>query len=177
MTWRSNEPTRPLTPATFHILLSLTHEAAHGYNIKRMVEERTNGAVLLGAGTLYAGIRRMAKDGLIQESEPPQDAGEVEPGSRWRFYSITPRGRDVLEAEVTRLESDLAAAQRGEARYALQALGALRFYGLGIGANTAMFGAVNGVLLGPLPCPSDSSETFAPLEPTSVGNGAVAGLS
>ena len=111
MNQRDDGPTRPLTPATFHILLSLTHEPAHGYHIKRMVEERTEGAVLLGAGTLYAGIRRMTNDGLIQETDPPQDAGDVEPGTRWRFYAITPRGSDVLEAEIVRLESDLEAAR------------------------------------------------------------------
>jgi DNA-binding PadR family transcriptional regulator len=102
---------QPLTPATFHILLSLTQGAVHGYHIKRMVEERTQGAVLLGAGTLYAAIRRMTKDGLIQETDPPREGGEVEPGTRWRFYAITPRGREVLQAEITRLESELAAAR------------------------------------------------------------------
>lgn len=111
MKQRDEQPTRPLTPATFHILLSLTQEPAHGYHIKRMVEERTNGAVLLGAGTLYAGIRRMAKDGLIEETSAPADAGDVEPGARWRFYAITPRGTETLEREVDRLESDLAAAR------------------------------------------------------------------
>ena len=104
-------PTRPLTPATFHILLSLAHEAAHGYHIKRMVEERTNGAVLLGAGTLYAGIRRMTKEGLIQETDAPDEAGDVEPGARWRFYAITPHGTELLEREIARLESDLEAAR------------------------------------------------------------------
>ena len=68
------------------------------------------GSVLLGAGTLYAGIRRMVKDGLIEETDAPQDAGEVEPGTRWRFYAITPHGRAVLDAEIARLEADLAAA-------------------------------------------------------------------
>ena len=111
MNQRDDRPTRPLTPATFHILLSLTHGAAHGYHIKRMVEERTNGAVLLGAGTLYAGIRRMTNDGLIEETDPPQDAGDVEPRARWRFYAITPRGREVLEGEIARLEFDLKAAR------------------------------------------------------------------
>lgn len=111
MNQRDEQPTRPLTPATLHILLSLTHEAAHGYHIKRMVEERTNGAVLLGAGTLYAGIRRMTNDGLIEETHPPQDAGDVEPGARWRFYAITAHGHEVLEGEIARLESDLEAAR------------------------------------------------------------------
>ncbi len=108
---RNDEVTRPLTPATFHILLSLTHEPVHGYHIKRMIEERTGGAITLGAGTLYAGIRRMTKDGLIEETVPPEDAGDLEPGSRWRFYTITPHGRGVLKAEIDRLESDLAAAR------------------------------------------------------------------
>ncbi len=111
MNQRDDRPTRPLTPATFHILLSLAHEVAHGYHIKRAVEERTHGAVLLGAGTLYAGIRRMTNGGLIEETDPPPVAGDVEPGPRWRFYAITPRGREVLEGEIVRLESDLEAAR------------------------------------------------------------------
>ena len=102
---------QPLTPATFHILLSVMHEVAHGYHIKRMVEERTNGAVRLGAGTLYAALRRMVNEGLIEETEPPQDALEQEPGSRWRFYTITAPGREVLKAEIARLESELQAAR------------------------------------------------------------------
>ncbi|MGD2068394.1 MAG: PadR family transcriptional regulator [Gemmatimonadota bacterium] len=102
----------PLTPVTFHVLLSLAQRTAHGYQIKRMVEERTDGAVRLGAGTLYAGIGRMSEDGLIEETDTPDDLGDdVEPSSRWRFYTITAHGRDVLEAEIARLESDLDAAR------------------------------------------------------------------
>ncbi len=111
MDQRKDRPSRPLTPATFHILLSLTQEVAHGYRIKRMVEERTNGVVRLGAGTLYAGIRRMTKDGLIEETEPPHDGGDVEPGTRWRFYAITALGKEVLEGEIARLEADVQAAR------------------------------------------------------------------
>lgn len=107
----ADQPTRPLTPATFHILLSLTQQDAHGYHIKRAVEERTNGAVLLGAGTLYAGIRRMTKEGLIEETDPPQDTPDIEPRARWRFYAITASGRAALKAEMARMESDLKAAR------------------------------------------------------------------
>jgi len=106
-----DSPTRPLTPATFHILLSLARGAAHGYHIKRLVEERTHGAVLLGAGTLYAGLRRMVNAGLIEETAALPGAGDVEPGRRWRFYAITPHGTEALAAEVGRLESDLEAAR------------------------------------------------------------------
>lgn len=103
-------PPAPLTPATFHILLSLSQEVAHGYHIKRMVEERTEGAVRLGAGTLYAGLRRMSENGLIEETDVPDDL-EEEPSERWRFYRITPRGQRVLGDEIRRLEADLAAAR------------------------------------------------------------------
>lgn len=107
---------RPLTPVTFHILLSLTRGPAHGYRIKRMVEERTDGAVRLGAGTLYAGLKRMREDDLIEETDPPEDDDDLEPSSRWRFYTITPHGREVLEAEVTRIEADLEAAREALGR-------------------------------------------------------------
>lgn len=111
MSKRDAQPSRPLTPATFHILLSLADEVAHGYRVKRMVEDRTNGAVRLGAGTLYAGLQRMMKEGLIREADPTADAGDAEPGPRWRFYAITQRGRAALRAEVARLEADLEAAR------------------------------------------------------------------
>ena len=111
MTRFEDQAARPLTPATFHILLSVAQGPAHGYRIKRVVEERTNGAVQLGAGTLYAGISRMVRDGLIEETEPPEDAGTLEPSSRWRFYGITDVGSDVLKREIARLEADLRAAR------------------------------------------------------------------
>ena len=110
MTRFENQGARPLTPATFHILLSVAQGPAHGYRIKRDVEERTNGAVQLGAGTLYAGIGRMVREGLIEETEPPEDSA-VEPSSRWRFYGITDVGSDVLEREIDRLEADLQVAR------------------------------------------------------------------
>ena len=118
MTRSEDHSARPLTPATFHILLSVAQGPAHGYRIKRVVEERTDGAVQLGAGTLYAGIRRMVGDGLIEETEPPEDAGTVEPSSRWRFYEITDVGSAALEREIARLEADLQVARAVVSRLA-----------------------------------------------------------
>ncbi|HSR41585.1 MAG TPA: helix-turn-helix transcriptional regulator, partial [Longimicrobiales bacterium] len=91
----------PLTPVTLQILLSLTRGPLHGYGMKRDVEDRTDGRVRLGAGTLYAGLQRMEADGLIEESEAPEELeGEANP--RWRFYAVTVLGRRVLEAELRR---------------------------------------------------------------------------
>lgn len=115
MTTETSPAPKPLTPATFHILVTLADVPAHGYHIKRVVEERTRGAVRLGAGTLYSGLRRMQKDGLIAEVEAPRGEEEAA-GARWRFYAITPRGRRALTDEIERLEADLVAARAVAAR-------------------------------------------------------------
>lgn len=84
-----------LTPAALHILLSLSQQDLHGYGIKAAVEERTEGRLVLGPGTLYEGIHRMHEDGWIEEL-----AG----GGRKRVYRITDQGRSVLREELGRLE-------------------------------------------------------------------------
>lgn len=106
-----NEPDDflPLTPTTLQILTSLMGGAAHGYGLKADIEERTEGAMRLGAGTLYAGLQRMEREGLITETGTPE--GEERVSSRQRFYAITPLGRTVLKAELRRLEADVRAVR------------------------------------------------------------------
>lgn len=99
----------PLTAVTLHILVTLEGGVEHGYAIKRKVEERTQGIVRLGAGTLYHAIGSLAKRGLVAECPPPSP--DAAGSSRWRFYEITALGRRVLKAEVTRLEADVAFAR------------------------------------------------------------------
>lgn len=84
-----------LTPAALHILLSLAQEELHGYGIKAAVEERTDGRLALGPGTLYEAIHRMHEDGWIEE---------VDVGGRKRVYRLADAGRAVLREELTRLE-------------------------------------------------------------------------
>ena len=99
----------PLTPAAFHILLSLTDAPMHGYAVKKVVEERTEGVVQLGAGTLYHAIRSLDDRGFVAETDAPES--EVAPNPRTRFYRITQEGRGILEAELRRLESDVSYAR------------------------------------------------------------------
>jgi len=63
----------PLTPPMFHILLALADKDRHGYEIMREVDERSEGKVRLGPGTLYGSIKRMLNDGLIEELEERPD--------------------------------------------------------------------------------------------------------
>ena len=46
----------PLKPSHYLILLALTSGDLHGYALKKDIEERTEGRVRLGAGSLYRSI-------------------------------------------------------------------------------------------------------------------------
>jgi PadR family transcriptional regulator len=92
----------PLTPATLHILLTLSETDAHGYAIKKAVEQRTDNAIRLGSGTLYEGIQRMTASGWIKEVAV---RGVGAGGAPRRVYRITASGRRILTAELERLAS------------------------------------------------------------------------
>jgi DNA-binding PadR family transcriptional regulator len=98
----------PLRAHHFHILLSLTRGPAHGYGMRREIEERTGGLLVLAAGTLYETLGRLERDGLIRETAAPDEA---DAGTRWRFYEATPLGHEVLRSEIERLEADLRVAR------------------------------------------------------------------
>lgn len=91
----------PLSPAVFQILVALADQDRHGYAIMQDVAARTDGAVKLSPGTLYAAIKRLLADGLIVEvvARPSPDDDD----ERRRYYRITPFGRDVAQAEADRL--------------------------------------------------------------------------
>jgi DNA-binding PadR family transcriptional regulator len=91
----------PLTPRVFHILLALVDEEQHGYRIMKEVEERSEGRVRIGPGTLYEAIQRLVKTQLIEESDERPDA-EMD-DQRRRYYRLTDLGRRVLHAESDRL--------------------------------------------------------------------------
>jgi len=83
----------PLTPAVFQILLALADRERHGYGIMQEIENRTEGKVQLGPGTLYGSIKRMIKDRLIVESAERPDP-ELD-DERRRYYRLTDFGRKV----------------------------------------------------------------------------------
>ena len=106
---RNPDDLLPLTPATLHVLLALADGEKHGYAIIKEVSRRTGGEVSLGAGTLYALIKRLLADGLIVETvERPDPSLDDE---RRRYYRLAPFGRDVAVAEVRRLEGIVAHAR------------------------------------------------------------------
>ena len=93
----------PLPSATLHILIALASGEKHGYAIMRDVEEISDGHLRMGPGTLYGSVKRMLKDGLIEETAERPDP-ELD-DQRRRYYRLTGLGERVCALELQRLEA------------------------------------------------------------------------
>jgi DNA-binding PadR family transcriptional regulator len=99
-----------LTPAMFHILLSLATGERHGYGIMQEVAAQTGGRLRLGPGTLYTAIKRVLAAGWIEEV-----AGRPDPAlddQRRRYYRLTDLGKQMLRGEAERLAQMVRLAQQ-----------------------------------------------------------------
>src|SRR3954463_4791844 len=105
---RSAETLLPLSAPMFQVLIALADGEKHGYAIIKEVTRRTQGEVKLGAGTLYAIIRKFEGEGVVEEcDERPDPALDDE---RRRYYRLTAFGREVAMAEAARMEESLRMA-------------------------------------------------------------------
>lgn len=100
----------PLTPAVFHILLALSTQERHGYEIMKQVESDSQGKVKMGPGTLYGSIGRMIEAGLICESDKKIDPKMDD--QRRIYYQISGLGKKSLAAELERYREILMVAQQ-----------------------------------------------------------------
>lgn len=99
----------PLTEATYYILLSLAQGARHGYAIMKDVRALSHGRVVLSTGTLYGALKRLLEiEWILRVDEPDLDGN----GRERKLYNLTRLGRQILEAEVARLDSLLESARR-----------------------------------------------------------------
>ena len=99
----------PLPRDTFHILVSLADRERHGYSVMQDVGERTDGALRLSPSTLYASIKRLLAQELIEELDERPDPKHDD--ERRRYYRLTRLGRRVAMAEARRLERLLSDAR------------------------------------------------------------------
>jgi len=104
---RDDLTTAPLRPPVFHILLALSAESLHGLGIADAVEVASDGAVVLGPGTLYRSLSEMTESGLIEQVARPEEDSDP----RRKHYGITPAGRLVVSGEVARLDRLLKTAR------------------------------------------------------------------
>ena len=103
----------PLREPTFFILLSLAPGPKHGYAILKNVEDLSDGRIILSTGTLYGAIKRLLDRGWIRRVDDPLPNGT---DRERKAYDLTKLGRNVLNAELTRLKELVSVAQRQTAQ-------------------------------------------------------------
>ena len=78
--------------------------ARHGYEISKLIEERSEGRVKFHVASLYPLLYRLEERGWLQ-GRWTEKAGQ----RRRRFYSLTAEGRRVLTAQRDSWKSFVAA--------------------------------------------------------------------
>ena len=76
------------------ILRILEMEPLHGVGIADRLEQVTKGVFVVGPGSLFPALHRLADRGWIAGQW-----GELDTGRRAKFYAITPAGRKQLAQE------------------------------------------------------------------------------
>ena len=99
-------PSVPLKPLVFEVLLALSGEPQHGWNLVRVVQERLAGERIL-PGNFYRTLRRMLAEGLIEDA-PSKNREDDE---RRRYFRLTPRGERAAREEARRLQALVADAR------------------------------------------------------------------
>jgi PadR family transcriptional regulator PadR len=90
------------------LILALVEERdRHGYEIAKLIEERSQGAISFHVASLYPTLCRLERRGLLT-GRWVERAGT----RRRRFYHLTPAGQTVLDAERRSWRAFFAALER-----------------------------------------------------------------
>src|SRR4029450_2173367 len=89
------------------ILSLLEARPRHGYEVRKLIEKRSDGILKFNAASLYPMLYRLEKRGWI-EGRWVEKAGQ----RRRRYYKLTKDGKKVLAAQRTIWESFVAAINR-----------------------------------------------------------------
>lgn len=90
------------------LILSLVEaRARHGYQIGKLIDQRSEGAITFSAAALYPLLYRLEKRGWI-EGRWVEKAGQ----RRRRYYRLTPLGRRVLGEQRSTWRAFAAAINR-----------------------------------------------------------------
>jgi PadR family transcriptional regulator, regulatory protein PadR len=89
------------------ILSILESRQRHGYEISKLIEQRSGGAVKFNVASLYPLLYRLEKRGWLQ-GRWVEKAGE----RRRRFYRVTAEGRKVLKTQRSTWLEFVAAINR-----------------------------------------------------------------
>ena len=86
---------------SLHIVLALGTDAKHGYAIMQSIAERSGGKIRLLPGTLYATLKKLLADRLVEECDAPKGADSTD--ARRRYYRVTKAGKAAVKAQTERL--------------------------------------------------------------------------
>ncbi|HST21410.1 MAG TPA: PadR family transcriptional regulator [Blastocatellia bacterium] len=90
------------------LILSLVEaRPRHGYEISKLIETRSEGALRFNVASLYPLLYRLEKRGWIQ-GRWVEKAGQ----RRRRYYKLTPEGKKVLAAQRSGWQSFVEAINR-----------------------------------------------------------------
>jgi PadR family transcriptional regulator PadR len=77
------------------ILAILKNNDSYGYEIMKSIIEQGKGLFNIKDATIYTAFKRMEKEGLISTYWGDEDGGP-----RRKYYTITPKGKDVYAQKV-----------------------------------------------------------------------------
>jgi len=77
------------------VLKTLSWAPMHGYAIAQWIEDRTRGELEIVDAALYKALHRLEQSGGVAS-----EWGLSENNRRAKYYSLTPRGRQMLKAEA-----------------------------------------------------------------------------
>ena len=90
------------------LILALVEERdRHGYEIAKLIKERSGGAISFHVASLYPTLYRLERRGLINGRWLEKTGTR-----RRRFYRLTPAGQAVLDAERKSWRAFFAAMNR-----------------------------------------------------------------
>jgi PadR family transcriptional regulator PadR len=89
------------------ILSMIEARARHGYEIARLIDERSDGVVRFHVASFYPLLYQLERRGLIKGRWV-----EREGQRRRRYYRITPAGRTVLARQRSRWQDFIVAVSR-----------------------------------------------------------------
>jgi DNA-binding PadR family transcriptional regulator len=112
---RTPESYLPLKDLEMQLMLAVHQEPLHGYALFTRVAEQSRGFTVPGPTSLYRTLGQLTAEGLMTNVAAP--ASEERDDPRRRYYTLTPLGRAVLSAELSRLATLLQEARRMKLRF------------------------------------------------------------
>src|SRR5262245_65736254 len=104
------KPDRELKKGSAELLILSLLEVRprHGYEVRKLIEKRSDGVLKFNAASLYALLYRLENRGWI-EGRWVEKAGQ----RRRRYYKLTRGGKHVLAAQRSNRVAGVAGSKRG----------------------------------------------------------------